>query len=347
MKRHPFLAVSTAVLTLVPAMYVLAADAPPAQVTFSGEANMPTLRDEKQIDRFDITLGDSQVITTFSLQCKAGTRSLGGLLRSDEECAVSGDGFIINPRNPNQKLPRTQYAGGFTVKADGSTDLSRVTVNYLPLGKVPASSETLAGVLNLKPENPSPTAGGLKESILKRLRDSSGQAGSLVDERVDSVEIPDLYIPSAGLTSDKGCTWRGNMAFAYQTDSWFMNLEATCSGKTYSLKGNMPWVDAPSTPDRTQYNLILTLPSTNAVGDDALFAAPAGDGDLFATADGISGTIFMDESRYVDTEVDGKMERLPMYSKISGSLSGQGVPLETVRSFSQMIAVLARTFFGA
>lgn len=346
MKRTPFLPIISACLLTLPALTATAADVP-TQVTFSGEADMPTLRNPKQVDRFDISLSDGQVVTNFSLQCKAGTRSFGGLVRSDEECAVSGDGFIINPRNPSQQLPRTQYSGGYTVKADGTTDMSGVRVNYLPLGKVAASSETLSGVLNLKPENPSPTAGSLKESILKRLRDTAGEGASLVDNRIDTVEIPDLFVPSAGFTSDKGCTWHGNMAFAYQTDSWFINVEGVCEGKTYTLKGNMPWVDSPNTPDRTQYNLVLTLPTAAATGDDALFAAPAGDGDLFAAADGINGTIYMDESRYVDTEVDGKVERLPMHSKISGSLNGQGVPLDTVRSFSQLIVLLSRTFFGA
>jgi hypothetical protein len=137
------------------------------------------------------------------------------------------------------------------------------------------------------------------------------------------------------------------MAFSYQSESWFMDLSATCAGKTYALKGNMPWVDSPGAKDRTQYNLVLALPSGEAASDDAMFSAPASDGDMFSAADGISGAIVMDESQYVDTMVDGKMEHLPMRSKLSGTITGQGVPLDTVRSFAQLIAFLARTFFGA
>jgi hypothetical protein len=137
------------------------------------------------------------------------------------------------------------------------------------------------------------------------------------------------------------------MAFAYQSKSWFMDMSATCGGKTYALKGNMPWIDSPGAKDRTQYNLLLTLPSAEAASDEAMFAAPSGDGDMFATASGISGTIVMDESLHVETLVDGKTERLPTRTKISGTLTGHGVPLDTVRSLSNLIGLLSRTFFGA
>ena len=53
------------------------------------------------------------------------------------------------------------------------------------------------------------------------------------------------------------------------------------------------------------------------------------------------------ESLHVETMVDGKTERLPTRTKISGSLTGHGVPLDTVRSLSNLIGLLARTFFGA
>ncbi|WP_295579453.1 hypothetical protein [uncultured Lamprocystis sp.] len=326
---------------------VLAAETAPAMVTFTGEANMPSLKDAKQRDKFTIGLTDSQVISTFNLECRAGTSALGGLVKGNEECAISGNGAIINPRDASQRFPRAQYTGGFVVETDGTTDMSKILVTYLPVGKVPASSSSVAGMIKLKPENPSATAGMLKDSVLKHLRDTVGDAGTMVDTRVDTVEIPDLFIPSAGFASDKGCTWRGSMAFAYQSKSWFMDLTATCGDKSYALKGNMPWVDVPGVKDRTQYNLVLTLPSAETASDDAMFAAPTGDGDMFAAADGLGGAIMMDQGMYVETLVDGKTERLPMHTKISGSLSGQGVPLETVRSFSQLITLLARTFFGA
>ena len=340
-------AVLAAALLGLCSMPALAADEVPAVVSFAGEANMPSLKDAKARDKFNLTLSDAQVITSFNLECKGGTSALGGLVKGNEECAVAGNGTIINPRNAAEKFPRTQYSGGFVVQPDGATDMSKVLVSYLAVGKVPASTGNLMGVIHLKPENPSPTAGALKETILKRLRKEAGDTGSLLDNRVDTVEIPDLFMPSAGFASDKGCNWRGSMAFAYQSESWFMNLTATCAGQTFALKGNMPWIDAPGAKDRTQYNLLLTLPAAEAASDDAMFAAPSGDSDLFATANGISGTIVMDESLHVDTVVDGKTERLPTKTKISGSLTGHGVPLDTVRSLSNLIGLLSRTFFGA
>ncbi len=345
--------VSTPIAVLAVAMFglstgpVYAADEAPAAVSFAGEANMPSLKDAKQLDKFKLTLSDAQIVTSFNLECKAGRNALGGLIKANEECAVTGSGTIINPRNPAEKFPRTQYTGGFVVQPDGATDMSKVLVNYLPVGKVQASSGSLTGVIKLKPENPSPTAGTLKDAVLKHLKTQAGAGGSLVDTRVDTVEMPDLFIPSAGFASDKGCNWRGSMAFAYQSESWFMDLTATCAGKTYALKGNMPWIDTPGAKDRTQYNLLLTLPSAEASGDDAMFADPTGDGDMFSTADGITGTLVMDESQYVETVVDGKTERLPSHTKISGTLTGKGVPLDAVRSFSHIITILARTFFGA
>lgn len=55
----------------------------------------------------------------------------------------------------------------------------------------------------------------------------------------------------------------------------------------------------------------------------------------------------MKESAYVDVEVDGAMDKVASEIDASGSFSGQNVPLETVRSFSTIVAIMARTFFGA
>ena len=51
------------------------------------------------------------------------------------------------------------------------------------------------------------------------------------------------------------------MIFAYQTDSWFMDLKASCSSKEHALKGNMPVTDSPSIENQFPYDLTLTLPS--------------------------------------------------------------------------------------
>jgi len=344
---HTQAALAAALLALAGSPLVAKAEVP-ATVTFGGDAYMPSLKDAKQHDKFNLVVSDAQVVTDFKIECKAGTSALGGLVKANEECSVTGNGTIINPNNPEQKFPRTQYTGGFTVQPDGSTDMSKVQIAYLPVGKVQASTANLKGVIKLKPENPSPTANMLKELVLKKMQaTATGDAASILDTRVDTVELPDLFIPSAGFASDQGCTWRGHMAFSYQSNSWFMDLTATCAGKTFGLKGNMPWVDDPKVKDRTLYNLVLTLPTSEAASDAAMFAAPAGDSDMFATVNGISGTITMDESMHVDTMVDGKMEHLPMRTKFGGSFTGHGVPLDTVRSFANLIAILARTFFGA
>ncbi len=344
---HTQTALAAALLVLAGSPLVAAAEVP-ATVTFGGDAYMPSLKDAKEHDKFNLVLSDGQVVTDFNIQCKAGTSALGGLVKANEQCSVTGNGTIINPNNPEQKFPRTQYTGGFTVQPDGSTDMSKIQISYLPVGKVQASTSNLNGVVNLKPENPSPTANMLKELVLKKMQaTATGDSGSMLDTRVDTVELPDLLIPSAGFASDKGCRWRGSMAFAYQSESWFMDLTAICGDKTYAMKGNMPWVDAPGVEGRTLYNLVLTLPTSEAASDDAMFATPTGDSDMFATVNGISGTITMDESMYVDTMVDGKMENLPMRTKFGGSITGHGVPLDTVRSFANLIAILSRTFFGA
>lgn len=340
-------ALAATLLALAGSPLVATAEAP-ATVTFGGEANMPSLKDTKQHDKFSLLVSDAQVATNFTIQCKAGTSALGGLVKANEECSVTGNGTITNPNNPEQKFPRTQYTGGYTVQPDGATDMSKIQVSYLPVGKVQASTSNLKGVIKLKPDNPSPTANMLKELVLKKMQaTATGDSGSMLDTRVDTVELPELFIPSAGFASDQGCTWRGHMAFSYQSESWFMDLTATCAGKTYAMKGNMPWVDDPKIKDRTLYNLVLTLPTSEAASDDAMFATPTGDSDMFATVNGISGTITMDESMHVDTMVDGKMEHLPMHTKFGGSITGHGVPLDTVRSFANLISILSRTFFGA
>jgi hypothetical protein len=141
--------------------------------------------------------------------------------------------------------------------------------------------------------------------------------------------------------------WNGNMAYSYQTESWFIDIAAKCNGKDYPLKGNMPFTLTPNVGNQHQYDLTMTLPTADAATDDALFTAPEGDADLFAAADGISGQIIMKESGYVDVEVDGQVDKLATEIDATGSLTGQNVPLEAVRSFGMIVGILSRTFFGA
>lgn len=310
-------------------------------VTFTMKASMPSLRDETLKDSFTVGVADKQVETTLKITCQGATAGI--ISGQNESCAVTGNGALINPSN-GQKLQRTQYAGGWVVKSDGFTDGASLTVNYLALGKVPASNGRFAGSMMLKPENPSTAASLLRDTILKKIKVAES---GLIDERVDTVQFSNFTVPSAGLPSDKGCVWNGNMVYAYQTESWFIEVTAKCAGKEYPLKGNMPFTATPNVGNQNQYDLTLTLPSADTATDDALFAEPTGDADLFAAADGISGQIIMKESGFVDVEVDGQMDKLATDIDASGSFTGQNIPLEAVRSFGIIVGILSRTFFGA
>ena len=310
-------------------------------VSFTLKATQPSLSDKTQPDEFLVGLADKQVETSFKIDCKSAQ---GGIIsRQDQSCSVTGNGALVNPSN-GQKLQRTQYAGGWVEKQNGFADAALMTTNYLALGKVPASNGSFAGSMMLKPEKISTGASALKDSLMKNF--AATQSG-MIDQRVDTVQFVNFATPSAGLPSDKGCTWNGDMVYAYQTQSWFININAKCDAKTFALKGNMPFTVTPNVGSQHQYDLTLTLPSTDAASDAGLFAKPTGDTDLFAAADGISGQIIMKESNYVDTLVDGKMDKVPSVINATGTLNGQNVPLEMVRSFSEIIAILSRTFFGA
>jgi hypothetical protein len=318
---------------------------PAAQVNFTTQALMPSLADSSKKDTFTVGIDDAQVATTLTLSCQAGgTKFM--VFHKDRACQVSGAGSIINPSN-QQKLQRTQYAGGYTVKSDGATDASTLTINYLAVGKAPAASTPFSGSMNLRPQNTSSGAAAIRDAVLKKLN-ADNASGGVIDQRVDTVDISQLYIPSAGFPSDKGCTWNGNMVYAYQTKSWFMDLKANCDGKDYALKGNMPMTDTPNVEAQTQYDLTLTMPSADTATDDALFASTSGaNNDLFASVNGISGQIIMKESDYVDTKVDNQVTKTPSHVDASGSLKGTGVPLDTVRSLGTLFGVLSENLFGA
>ncbi len=310
-------------------------------VNFTMKASMPSLRDPKMKDSFTVGLGDKQVDTSLKITCQGATSGI--ISGQSESCAVSGNGALINPAN-GQKLQRTQYAGGWVVKSDGFTDGAKLTVNYLALGKVPASNGSFTGSMMLKPENPSTGASLLRDTILKKMK--STESG-LIDERVDTIQLSNFTVPSAGLPSDKGCVWNGDLVYSYQTESWFIDVTAKCKGKEYPLKGNMPFTETPNVGSQHQYDLTMTMPAADVGTDDALFAQPEGDNDLFAAADGISGQIIMKESGYVDVDVDGQMDKVASEIDATGTLNGQNVPLEAVRSFGTIIGILSRTFFGA
>ncbi len=310
-------------------------------VTFTMKADQETLRDKANLDTFTVGLADKQVETALTIKCQAATAGI--ISGQNESCSVTGNGVLVNPAN-GQKIQRTQIAGGWVEKSDGFTDATTLKTNYLAVGKVPASEGAFSGSMMLKPKVPSTTASLLRDSIMKNLK--SKQTG-LIDERVDTVQLVNFTLPSIGLPSDKGCVWNGDMVYAYQTASWFMNLKAKCDGKEFLLKGNMPFTLTPNVGNQHQYDLTLSLPSADAGTDDALFAAPSGDADAFAAVDGISGQIIMKESQYVDVETDGQTDKVPVTIDATGSFVGQNVPLDAVRSFSLIVGILSRTFFGA
>ena len=310
-------------------------------LTFTMKASMQSLRDKSLKDSFTVNLADKKIETTLNITCQSATA--GFVSGQAESCAVAGNGALVNPNN-GQKLQRTQYSGGWVVKTDGFTDGSTMALNYLAVGKVPASNDRFAGTMMLKPDVPSSGASLLRDTILKQIKKKET---GLIDERVDTVQLNNLTVPSAGLPSDKGCVWNGDMVYSYQTQSWFMDLKAKCGGKEFPLKGNMPFTVTPNVGNQHQYDLTLTLPSADAGSDDALFAAPEGDADAFAVADGISGQIIMKESGYVNVEVDGVTDKLATEIDATGSFTGQNVSLEAVRSLTTIIAVMSRTYFGA
>jgi len=304
---------------------------------------MPSLKDPSRKDVFAVTIGDAQVKTQLELTCSAGyTQFL--VVRSDKACAVAGSGAIVNPAN-QALLQRTQYSGGYTVNSDGYTDGSGLAVNYLALGKVAPSAGAFAGSMNLKPEVTSSGASALKDSIMANLGQSA--AGSVIDDRVDTVDLTRLFIPSAGLPSDEGCTWSGNMVFAYQTESWFLDLKANCANVDYVLKGNMPLTATPGVDGQTQYDLTLTLPSAEATSDDALFATSDANSDLFASADGITAQIIMKNSKMVTIDIDDVPTETPSQVDASGQFVGTSVPVEVVRSLATLFGLLSSNLFGA
>jgi len=312
-------------------------------VNFTLKADQQSLRDPSKQDLFTVGLNDAKVETSLTINCQAG--HTGWIKRTDEACSVTGNGVVLGG---GKKLPRTQYQGGWIVKSDGFTDGATMSVNYLAVGSVPASQANFAGSMMLKPKNPSSAFAGLHDAILKKINSATDTGGGLIDQRIDPVQLSGLFVPSAGMPSEKGCTWNGNMAYAYQTSSWIMDLKAQCNGKDYALKGNMPYTPTKGVDNQTQYDLTLTLPSATISSDDALFAnSSSGDSQMFAQADGITGQIIMKESNTVHVTVDGKDTEVPANIDATGSFTGQNVPLETVRSFATLVSIMSRTFFGA
>ncbi len=304
-------------------------------VTFTLSASQPSLFNDDLRDTYRGVIDDRSGTTTFEVVCSAGQSGFLGLTRVDETCAVSGSGIIKNPNNPAQTLPRIGYAGGFTVEArqDGYTNAATILANYLRAGAAAASNESFGGHLIMMPENPSASASELRDRLLQSLRESSTgtQAVSFSNE-IDSIRFNQFRIPHVGRES---CTWTGDAIYAYANDSWQMQFDVTCGSETFRLEGNMPLVAAPAgAGHQEEYQLNLILPG--AGGGDPFAAA-----DPFATVDGVTAVFTMKNAgRSTEDEVYENVE-------VAATITGQGVPLELVRGFAQIMTLFGRTFFGA
>jgi len=314
-------------------------------VQFAMTSDMESLNDASQNDVFNIALSDSQVVTKVTITCNAGSSKLFGLVRTDEACALAGNGNLINPNDPTKQLPRTLYSGDYDVQPTGLTEGKSLQVAYQALGNVPATAATFGGDMKLKPQDPAPSAVAIRDSFLKAVG-VSAQAGSVIDNRIDTVRLDQFCTPSAGLPSDQGTCWSGDMVYTYQNSSWLIKVTANSGGKEYVLTGNMPWVDVDTGKGTATYTLNITLPSAASQSDSALFAASS-DNALFAQADGIAGTLNITQNDPVTVQVEGKPEDLFVRVGVTGTLTGTNVPLPVVRSFATVLGILSRTFYGA
>jgi len=73
------------------------------------------------------------------------------VLRTDEACSVSGTGSIINPAIQVKSF-RVSVCRWLHGQGGRLTEGRNLTVNYLAVGKVPASAESFGGTMTLKPK---------------------------------------------------------------------------------------------------------------------------------------------------------------------------------------------------
>ncbi len=345
MKPTLLAALAATALLAAPAVAQQAAPAAagPNTVTFTDLADMPGLTDPSQKNHFTVGISDPQVDVQFKVDCSPGGSSL-FVLHKDKVCGISGTGNVINPNN-KQELPRTQYMGGYDVGQNGVANGETIAINYLALGNVAAQSGVqFGGSLHMRASLNATGLTGIEQKISDKL--GLNTTDTTIDKRLDTVTLDGFVVPGAGLPSDKGCTWDGQMVFAYQTSSWFLDLQATCGTDKYALKGNMPWTATKGVSNQMQYDLNLTLPNANSQGDDSLFAAGGG-GDLFAAVDGIKGTIIQKNSNNVTIKVDGQDTDTPSRVDASGTLIGTNVSLNAVRSLAVIFGILSDNLFGA
>lgn len=306
-------------------------------VTLTMQVDQPSLFDSNRRDTFRTTLDDRSGTTTLEVICSAGSSSLFGLSRRDEACAVTGTGTIKNPNNPSQSVQRIDYSGGFTVVAaqDGFTDMRTLAAGYRRVGSAPQENVTFGGNLVMNPESPSPSAQELGRGALAYLQRSAGSGAPVTyDTRIDSIRFQDVMIPHVGHANSVACRWTGDWIYSYAAESWNGAFDITCGNDRYRIEGNMSLGEAPAgSSHNEEYVINLIVPGGAGGGDP--FAAP----DPFATVDGITGTLQM---------VNSGRQRDGIYTNVavSGQLVGTNLPLEVVRGWGQIIAILGRSFMG-
>lgn len=316
------------------------AEAAPETVNLTMTVNQPSLFDSSRRDTFHTVIDDRSGATTIDVECSAGRSALFGLSRTDEACAVSGAGLIKNPNNPSQTVPRVDISGGFTIVGaqDGYTDMRTVAVGYRRVGSAPQEATTFGGSLVMMPETPPASALEIGRNALAYLQQhAEGGTPIEYDTRIDAITFSNFAIPHVGQANSVGCSWNGDWVYSYAADSWNGAFDVTCGSQRFRLEGNMALIDAPAGADHNQeYVVNLVVPGEGGSGGDP-FAAP----DPFATVDGITGTLAMVNSgRATEDDVFTNVA-------VSGQLVGTNVPLEAVRGWGEIIAILARSFMGA
>lgn len=306
-------------------------------VMFTLAAQQPSLFDDDRQDTFRGSVDDRLGTTTYEVVCSAGASAWLGLSRIDEACSVSGTGLIKNPSNPSQTLPRINYMGGFTIEADadGYANAETILANYLRAGAAGAENTTFKGNLVMMPESPSASAMALGQALIENLRETAtGTAAVEFSTEIDSIRFDNFTVPHVGHQGSTACSWTGDAIFAYANNSWQMQFDVRCGADSYRLEGNMPLIDAATGMDHQQeYSLNLVLPG--AGGGDPFAAA-----DPFAAIDGVTATLKITNS---GRSTEGVFENV----NVVGELTGQGVPLELVRGYGQILVIFGRTFFGA
>ncbi len=310
----------------------------PETVTLTMEINQPSLFDSNRRDTFRSVIDDRLGTTRLEVECSAGTSALFGLSRTDEACAVSGSGTIKNPNNPSQSVPRVDFSGGFTIVGaqDGFTDMRTIAVGYRRVGSAPQEATTFGGSLGMMPESPSASALEIGRNALAYLQQNAGANAPVeYDTRIDAISFNNLMVPHVGQANSVPCSWTGDWIYSYAAESWNGAFDITCGSERFRLEGNMSLGEAPAGASHNEEYVINLIVPGGAGGGDP-FAAP----DPFATVDGITGTLAMTNS--------GRATQDGVYTNVAvtGQITGTNVPLEVVRGWAQIVAVLARSFMG-